>query len=328
MKTNNRELQIKTLTDDIIGKIVLDSKGNKIGKVADLAISKDSFPTVEGIIISKTMSLIKLKKGKSKKYIDWRHIEKIENNKFILRNVNFTDIPTDKMFLVRDFLDEQLVDRKNQFIGRIDDIELIYSKNDNTLTVAGFYSGVSGIIMNIGTKKYATYMQKLFGKDIENDLIPWNNIKKVCIKPKKIVVNFTIKKYENIYAKLIEKLSKLFLITNDDAEKILQSVKPEIVEKRFGLEFVKVGVKERFEIFVDNIKNKKIKMHYAALLKLIEYNEEKYNALIEKNKKFKSTIENLFLDLIEHFKNNKKLNEEKIKRNVEFVRKTFLKNNQ
>lgn len=254
--------------------------------------------------------------------------KKIENNKFILKfkkeNVNFVDIPTDKRFIVKRILDEQLVDKKNQFVGRVDDVELIYSKYDNTLTVAGFYSGVSGIIMHIGTKKYASSMQKLFGNDVENDLIPWNTIKKVCIKPRKIVLNFVVKKYENIYAKLIEQVSKQFVITNDDAEKIINSIKPEIMEKRFGLESVYIPVVRRFEIFVNAIETKKIRFQYLKLLKSIEQREEKYNMFVVRNKKFREIIEKLFYDLVEHFKSNKKFDGRKIKNRVDFARKMLV----
>lgn len=172
------------LARDVLGKPVIDRFGFKIGKVNDLAIANsfckgECFPTVTGILVGK-------------KFLSWANVKKIDqpnphlrcgvNSHFTLaeslRRDDICPIPKDHMLLVKKILDEQLIDRHGRYIGRVDDIRLVYNIEEHALRVAGLYSGGLSVLMRIGV-------------DVFGNVIPWTCVERIrSEKPTGIVLNF------------------------------------------------------------------------------------------------------------------------------------------
>jgi sporulation protein YlmC with PRC-barrel domain len=160
------------LTRDVLGKPVIDKFGFKIGKVNDIAISgtfsEKSFPPVNGILIGK-------------KFIPWSSIKKIGSHFTLqdsLRKNDICPIPKGQTFVVKTILDEQLMDGNGRYVGRVDDIRLVYNVEEHVMCAAGVYSGALGIMMRMGM-------------DVYGNVIPWTCIEKIRNeKPTGIVLNF------------------------------------------------------------------------------------------------------------------------------------------
>jgi len=173
------------LARDVIGKPVIDRFGFKIGRVNDIAISgmscnstltdakgvNYSFPPVTGIMIGK-------------KFIPWSSVKKIGMNFTLQESVHREDIcpiPKDHMFLVKKVLDEQLIDGNGRYIGRVDDIRMVYNIEEHVFRVAGLYSGALSVLMRMGV-------------DVFGNVIPWTCVERIRNeKPTGIILNFSRK---------------------------------------------------------------------------------------------------------------------------------------
>jgi sporulation protein YlmC with PRC-barrel domain len=303
-----RDWEVKDLTKDIIGHWILGKDGKRIGRIHDVTISSETkFPHIDGlVVICVGNGIFKKRQIPKKTFIPWTDIGSIEGVFFILEktreNICAKEVPDNKILLVKRVLDEQLVDVKNMFIGRVEDIELIYTRHDNSLVVAGIYTGMAAMITRLGFQRSGKLMANLFGRELSEDVISWHSVKKLCNRPRKIVLKIRATKTENLYAKALDEVANNFVISIDDLEEIIYSPKNEILVDRFGSEEIILPVTEKFRSFVSKLQNKCLRKEYIRMLASIEKHQQVYDRLVEKNKKFRKRYEDLFEALVDMIK--------------------------
>jgi CBS domain-containing protein/sporulation protein YlmC with PRC-barrel domain len=147
----------------ILGSQVLDSRGQLVGRLYDIAMNPASD------IYPKATELILRRQSFPREYakVNWEDISRIDEN-IRLKNA-FDQVPFSKEMpkcdftLRRDILDQQVVDTDDQRVVRVNDIYLL--RIENQLHAANVDVGLRGIIRRLGW----TAMEG-FAKE---ELIPW-----------------------------------------------------------------------------------------------------------------------------------------------------------
>jgi sporulation protein YlmC with PRC-barrel domain len=182
------------LTKDLIGAPVRTRDGELVGRVYDVHIRSGK---VIGIVAGpeqvhfhdviniakayKTIPhIIKDIRGLNKRgYISWKDIRKIKNGSFILESEKKIRFSRPKgISVIKRILDEQVTDKKGRYIGRVDEVQFIYTYGERTLSAVGFYSGASAMLRRASFGDVGA-----FHADFSKHLIPWKLIKKISSEP-------------------------------------------------------------------------------------------------------------------------------------------------
>jgi len=165
---------------EIIGKSVLDPKGEEIGKVRDLAIVKgEPLPKVSALIIEKKKKTF---------FLPWTDLN-IFNKKIIAANVYGDslrpyELSEESLLVVRDILDKQIVDVNGAKVVRVNDIRLEGLNSEAVLIAIDV--GVRGIMRRLGVERGGEDLFKLFKKTLPYSLISWNYLQPIAPKLTKI----------------------------------------------------------------------------------------------------------------------------------------------
>lgn len=156
----------------MLGRPVVDSTGEKIGTIADLAIST-------GEVFPRITSLAFLGPGKTPFMISWRkYVESFDEDGIVLavesHNIRFSYLQPDEILLARDLLNRQIVDTQGMKVVRVNDLKL--SESGSQLRLLGAEVGFRGILRGLAPwlERAVVSVSKLFGKKIEEQIIAWN----------------------------------------------------------------------------------------------------------------------------------------------------------
>lgn len=154
------------------GKPVIDSDGEKIGTISDLAIST-------GEVFPRITSLAFQGPGKVPFMISWRKYVKAFSEEGITlavpsKDIRFSYLQPDEVLLARDLLDRQIVDTQGMKVVRVNDLKL--SESGSQLRLLGAEVGFRGILRGLAPflEQAACALAKLFGKQLDEKLIAWN----------------------------------------------------------------------------------------------------------------------------------------------------------
>ena len=156
----------------ILGEPVVDSTGEKIGTISDLAIST-------GEVFPRITSLAFKGPGNTPFMISWRkYVESCDENGIKLavesHNIRFSYLQPDEILLARDLLNQQIVDTQGMKVVRVNDLKL--SESGRQLRLVGAEVGVRGILRGLSRhlEKAVVAIAKVFGKKIDEQIIAWN----------------------------------------------------------------------------------------------------------------------------------------------------------
>lgn len=156
----------------MLGRPVVDSTGEKIGTIADLAIST-------GEVFPRITSLAFLGPGKTPFMISWRkYVEEFDEDGITLgvesHNIRFSYLQPDEILLARDLLNRQIVDTQGMKVVRVNDLKL--SESGSQLRLLGAEVGLRGILRGLAPwlERAVVAVSKLFGKKIDEQIIAWN----------------------------------------------------------------------------------------------------------------------------------------------------------
>ncbi len=154
------------------GKPVIDSDGEKIGTISDLAIST-------GEVFPRITSLAFQGPGKVPFMISWRKYVKAFSEEGIAlavpsKDIRFSYLQPDEVLLARDLLDRQIVDTQGMKVVRVNDLKL--SESGSQLRLLGAEVGFRGILRGLAPflEQAVCALAKLFGKQLDEKLIAWN----------------------------------------------------------------------------------------------------------------------------------------------------------
>jgi len=118
------EILTDVFVSELIGKIIVDRSGHKLGKVRDVWVDPDNqFPVVRGLIIKNDGEL---------KVIPWKNLymlsRRVVSLRVITSDVQFEKV-SNKQFYTSGILDRQIVDMNGAKLVRINDIKLAGDSN-------------------------------------------------------------------------------------------------------------------------------------------------------------------------------------------------------
>jgi len=169
---------------EILGKPVLDPKGEELGRVKDLIIVKgEPLPKISALVVRKKKIL---------NFLRWEHIG-IFNRRIISAKVYMEGLesytPSDEdLLVVRDILDKQIVDVNGAKVVRVNDVKLEGFNSEACLIAVDV--GMRGILRRLGIERKGENLIRIFGKDIAHNLISWDYIQP--LEPRLTTISLTI----------------------------------------------------------------------------------------------------------------------------------------
>ena len=156
----------------MLGKPVVDSAGEKIGTISDLAIST-------GEVFPRITSLAFQGPGKVPFMISWRkYVDEFDDEGIKLSvdspDIRFSYLQPDEVLLARDLMDRQIVDTQGLKVVRVNDLKL--SKSGTQLRLLGAEVGIRGILRGLAPwlERAVVSVAKAFHKQIDERIIAWN----------------------------------------------------------------------------------------------------------------------------------------------------------
>lgn len=156
----------------MLGKPVLDSTGEKIGTISDLAIST-------GEVFPRITSLAFQGPGKVPFMISWRkYVDEFTDEGISLsveaHDIRFSYLQPDEVLLARDLLNRQIVDTQGLKVVRVNDLKL--SQSGTQLRLLGAEVGMRGILRGLApwVERAVVTCAKALGKKIDEQIIAWN----------------------------------------------------------------------------------------------------------------------------------------------------------
>jgi CBS domain-containing protein len=155
---------------EILGKPVLDPRGEEVGTLRDVSIVKgEPLPKVASIVVER----------KKKRFaIRWPDLN-IFNKRIISATLSSGSLPEygfhdDDLLAARDLLDKQIVDANGVKVVRVNDIKLEGLEADAVVVAVDV--GMRGILRRLGMERLGDDFLKLFRTHLPYTLISWNFI--------------------------------------------------------------------------------------------------------------------------------------------------------
>ena len=156
----------------MLGKPVVDSTGEKIGTVSDLAIST-------GEVFPRITSLAFQGPDRVPFMISWRkYVDEFDEDGITLQveshDIRFSYLQPDEVLLARDLMDRQIVDTQGLKVVRVNDLKL--SVSGSQLRLLGAEVGIRGILRGLAPwiERATCAVCKVFGKKLDEQIIAWN----------------------------------------------------------------------------------------------------------------------------------------------------------
>jgi magnesium transporter len=155
---------------DIIGKPVLDPRGEEIGRVRDVAVEAGAlFPRAVGLF---------LEKKKSARYLPWEDLA-IFNRRIISSRKMEKEVPegtsgAEHLRIVKDILDKQIVDINGAKVVRVNDVRL--TEEGGAAYVTDVDVGMRGILRRLGIERRGDAFFETIRHPLRHQLISWQFI--------------------------------------------------------------------------------------------------------------------------------------------------------
>jgi Mg2+ transporter MgtE len=181
----------------MLGKPVLDSNGEEIGRISDLAIQT-------GEVFPRITSLAFLGPSKTPFMVSWRkYVERYEDDRVVLNkpsmDIRFSYLQPDELLLARDLLNKQIVDTQGLKVVRVNDLKL--SASGRQLRLLGAEVGARGILRGLNpTLEHAVLsLTRLFGHPLEERIIAWSYMELVDRDLSNVKLSVTHKRLSELH---------------------------------------------------------------------------------------------------------------------------------
>ncbi len=160
-----------TFLSHIVGKPVWDAKGERLGRCTDVLVTEveTGFPYMRAIALSN---------DKQSRLIGAKSVAWLTPS--IILNTN--DPPAyeergDELWLVRQVLDQQIVDTEGRRLVRVNDIQLTrVASNGVRFRVAGVDVGTLSLLRRLGIEGLAEGVFRLLKREPPRAVIPWTDV--------------------------------------------------------------------------------------------------------------------------------------------------------
>jgi len=168
----------------VIGRPVINSKGEKLGILSDLVmVPGELFPEVSHIVI---------KSRKGYKSLPWNEVALFTHVMISASGINPHGLavyePREGEILVkRDLLDKQIVDVDGAKVVRVNDIKL--GNFNLKLCIFSVDIGFRGLLRRLGYERFGEKFAKSIGKNIPNTEISWEYVQPLEANSSKLALN-------------------------------------------------------------------------------------------------------------------------------------------
>lgn len=156
----------------ITGKPVVDSEGERIGVISDLAIQT-------GEVFPRVTSLAFQGPGRVPFMISWRkYVDQFDDEGIKLKvqshDIRFSYLQPDEVLLARDLMDRQIVDTQGLKVVRVNDLKL--SESGTQLRLLGAEVGARGILRGLHPllERAVVSVAKAIKHPLDEQIIAWN----------------------------------------------------------------------------------------------------------------------------------------------------------
>lgn len=203
---------------ELEGRPLIDRREDKIGKIIDVVISPlDSFPRVLGF-------LVHLFKEKKQVLVLLSCVDLIGRKFISLKEVRekivFTTLRPDEMLLVRDVLDQQIVDINGARVVRVNDLKLSMVNADVRLVAADI--SFWGMLRRLGLSGLQNFLGKVFKIKFSDVLIPWNYVEQISRDVSKVKLTVEQKTVADLHPADIANI--LSQVHGEERTKIFESL--------------------------------------------------------------------------------------------------------
>ncbi|MDR0351000.1 MAG: CBS domain-containing protein, partial [Coriobacteriales bacterium] len=181
----------------MLGKPVLDSQGEEIGRISDLAIQT-------GEVFPRITSLAFLGPSKTPFMVSWRkYVESCEDGRILLNkpsmDIRFSYLQPDELLLARDLLNQQIVDTQGLKVVRVNDLKL--SSSGRQLRLLGAEVGIRGILRGLSPalERALCALAKLIRRPLEENIIAWNYMELVDRDLSNVKLSVTHKRLSELH---------------------------------------------------------------------------------------------------------------------------------
>ena len=170
---------------DILGKAVLDPRGEEIGRVTDIAVEGGSrLPRAVGLF---------LEKKKVKRYLPWEELS-IFNKRIISSRKTEAELPEgtptgEHLLIVKDLLDKQIVDINGAKVVRVNDVKL--TEEGGAAYVTDVDVGMRGILRRLGIERRGDAFFEAIRHPLRPQLISWAYIQPLEPKLDRLTLSVT-----------------------------------------------------------------------------------------------------------------------------------------
>lgn len=168
---------------DVLGKWVLDPRGEEIGRLKDIAVEGGGkYPRAIGLV---------LEKKKSRRFLPWEDVS-IFNRKIISSRKTEAELPeyveqADQLLVARDLLDKQIVDIDGAKIVRVNDVKLTDEGSNAHLTDVDV--GARGLLRRMGFERKGEAFFEAVRSPLAQRLISWEFIQPIASKLDKLTLS-------------------------------------------------------------------------------------------------------------------------------------------
>jgi magnesium transporter len=166
----NYEPQVFLFLSRILGKKIVGSMGETLGRVYDLTAEfVEPYPVVTGLIFSSAQK-------RNPVFLPWKDVVDLAADVSVAinstRELSTLNLRQGELLLKDDLLDKQVVDTDGAKIRRVNDLQFL--KTSHGLHLVHVDVGFRGLIRRVGlTKPFDVILQTLFDYKLPNQLIPW-----------------------------------------------------------------------------------------------------------------------------------------------------------
>lgn len=164
-------------SQDYVGMPVLDRRGERLGKVLDLAVKIDeTYPSVTSLVVEVSVRAGPFGWAKFPAVIPWSQVEEFDEDVVKLaigsESVKLGALKKSELLLGKCVMDQQVVDSEGRKLLRVNDVRL--REVDGRLHLAGIEAGIKGLLTRLGGGKRFERVSGVFRMRLTENIIMWD----------------------------------------------------------------------------------------------------------------------------------------------------------
>ncbi len=191
-----------SLSQDYIGMPVVDKKGERVGKILDLAVKMgETYPPVSSLAVEVSVRRGEFGWAKFPAIIPWTQVEEFDEKvvklSILPESIRLGELKRNELLLGRDVMDQQVVDSEGRKLLRVNEVKL--REVDGRLRLAGVEVGMKGLLARLGGGKQLDLVAHAFRLKIMENIIMWDLVETFEREMKRIKLGISQDMLKDLY---------------------------------------------------------------------------------------------------------------------------------